>query len=161
MTAPKAVEIFEYEIQQFQNEDFKAFVHNALVDSPKSFYEDEKVVQHTKKTFFLVDEMLKADEVQGTIRDTILAGTLLSDIAINEMPNHMKNLHPFAGRVYLDKAKKDIQINLFEGVCRIIEAHEGDQTPSTVLKPKPGTPEHLVALANRIARLETIEIKTR
>ena len=159
MEQHKGVAKFENELKVIESEDIRAFAHNAIVASPPSFWKDKELVAYTKKVFKVVKELLDHDKVKPPIRDVILTGVLLSDVALNELSDRFKHLHPLAAAKILEPVSKDIHKALWEGITRIIEAHEGENTPSKLLEPKPGTPEHLVSLAHRLVKNQTIEVK--
>jgi hypothetical protein len=159
MEQHKGVATFENELKAIEFEDIRAFTHNAIVASPPSFWKDKELVTYTKKVFKVVKELLEHDKVKSPIKDVILAGVLLSDIAYNELSDQFKHLHPIAAGKLLEPVSKDVNKALLEGILRIIEAHEGDQTPSKLLEPKPGTPEHLVSIAHRLVKNQAIHVE--
>ncbi|MBR2245627.1 hypothetical protein [Oceanobacillus profundus] len=151
-------DIFKKEIEELENMDFQVFVSNAIQIAPESFKSDESLIEYTRKVFRVVDEMLAIDRITGYVRDAILAGVLLSDLAVNEDPKY-SSIHPLLVRPLIEDFKGDLAVQLWEATLNIVEAHEGSKTPIDKLAPKPGTPEHLVALANQIVRSESIEVK--
>jgi hypothetical protein len=158
MEQHQGVAKFEQELKVIESEDIRAFAHNAIVASPPSFWKDKELVEYTKKVFKVVKELLDHDKVKPPIRDVILAGVLVSDMALNELSDRFKHLHPLAVAKVLEPVSKDLHQALWEGIIRIAEAHEGENTPSKLLEPKPGTPEHLVSLAHRLVRTNTVEV---
>lgn len=150
-------ELFKEEIQRLENVDFKTFAQNALKAAPASFKEDKELIDYTRKVFRVTEELLNADDVKGHVRDVILTGVLLCDLAKNEDPK-LESVHPFMVRALLEDVKEDLVSQLFEGVMKIVEAHEGAKTPIPTLQPKPGSAEHLVALAHVIVRSDSITI---
>jgi hypothetical protein len=155
----EGVEKFQGEINRIQNEDVKVFINNAIVDAPESFWEDQQLVDYTKRVFKVVEGMLDADNVEGMVRDIILTGVLLSDVSLNELSGDVKVLHPMMAKTHLKPAAGDLNPQLFDGICRIIEGHEGSDSPSKALEPKPGSPEHLVMIAHRLVQLDCVTIK--
>jgi hypothetical protein len=150
---------FKEEMDLITNDDIKAFVNNAIVTGPESFWQNDTTVKIAKKAVAIVDLFMQNDNLaNGVIRDMILAGTILSDIALNELSDKVKILHPFAASIYLNPLKKDIHGNSYQGALRIIETHEGNQTPSVIVRVQPGTPEYLVAQAYTLAKSDVITI---
>lgn len=149
--------LFEEEIKRLESMDIQTFVQNAMQAAPDSFKEDEELIKYTKKVFCITELLLDHDQVSGQIRDVILTGALLSDIARNEEEKY-KDIHPLLVRPLLKDVKNDLVQPLWEGVIRIVESHEGANTPIEAIVPKPGSPEHLVSLANVIARSERVSI---
>lgn len=152
------MKLFKEELEKIDSVDIRTFAHNALVAAPESFKRDEELITYTKKVFKVTEELLDADRVEGNVRDVILVGVLLSDIAKN-VDERFEESHPFLVRPLLKDVKDDLVPQLFEGIMRIVESHEGAHTPIKALEPKPGSAEHLVALANVIVRSESIDVK--
>lgn len=149
---------FEKEIERLSGAaDVQAFVNNAIIASPESFWINEITVSYTRKVFYMVEHLLKKDKVPSPIREVILAGVLLSDIAINELKEDEKEIHPILALRYLNKVKADLNEALFEAIAKIILTHEGDVLIKE-LTPKPGGPEHLVALAHRVVQADFVNI---
>lgn len=151
------MELFKEELERLNELDIKIFTENALKCAPDSFKEDKNAILHTKKVFRIVEELLNSDEVKGQVRDVILAGVLLSDLAVNE-ERVFTGTHPFLVRPLLKDIQDDLIPQLYEGIMRIVEKHEGKDTLITDIHPKPGSPEHLVAIANVIARSDSIQV---
>lgn len=155
-----AVDIFVKELEEIKQEDVKVFAHNALVSAPTSFISEQNT-DHTKKVFYVVKSLIEMDGVTGPIRDVILTGALLSDIADQYLSEELNELHPVVAKTLLKPLADDLHAGLFEGIIRIVESHEGQNTPSKLLEPKPGSPEHLVAMAHRLVRNESIHIEVK
>lgn len=153
------VKKFEKEIERLNGAaDVQAFVNNAIVSAPKSFYTNDEVVKYTRKVFYVTEHLLEKDNVPSPIKEVILAGVLLSDIAVNVVDEDEKDFHPILALRYLNRVKKDINEALFEAISKIVLSHEGESQIKE-LAPKPGGPEHLVALANRIVKADFVDIK--
>src|SRR5699024_1527822 len=143
------------EIKRLENVDMINFAKNVELAAPESFKNNEEAIKHTRKVFRITEELLDSDKVEGQIRDIILIGVLVSDLAIGEVP---ETAHPYMIQSILEDLKDDLHQALWDGIMRIAESHEGTNTTIKQLQPKPGTPEHLVALANVLARSENIQV---
>jgi|SRR5579875_2275086 len=154
----KAVLTFRNEIESIESLDIKTFVQNALNLTKPSFYEDEEVVNHTKKVFKIVKEFLDTEGTKGALRDLMLVAVLLSDIALNELPENLKHLHPLVAKDYFKEIQSDLQKPVIEGIIDIIESHEGSNAPTKALDPRPGQPGFIIALANKIARFDFVDV---
>jgi hypothetical protein len=154
----EAVLVFREEIEEIVSEDLKVFLQNALSLTKESFYKNKETVTHTKNVFKIVNQLLKEEGTQGMLRDIILTAVVLSDIALNELPDDLKHLHPVAAETILRELKNDLAKPVYDGLLNIIEGHEGEKSPSASLEPKPGQPGFIVALANKIARFDFVTI---
>lgn len=152
----KVTEIFKTELAELvAAADVQAFAKKALELSPSSFWNHEESVLHTKKVFAIVKGMLDQDKVNAPIREVFLAGTLLSDICVNE--EVVKDTHNLLAIIELEKLKEDINPSFFSAIIKIINSHEGIvQIQGT--EPKAGGPDHLVATANTIARIPSLTL---
>jgi hypothetical protein len=149
-------------LDEIKGEDIKMFVMNCLNAASDNFKNDEKICEHVKKTCKLLNQMLAMENPNGekaiATKDLIMTSVILSDITINDLPKELKYLHPLTVRNFLDKFKGDMNSGLVEVLLMTIEGHEGVNSPSKLIAPKPGTIEYTVALAHQISRLECVEI---
>ncbi|CDQ41772.1 hypothetical protein [Virgibacillus salexigens] len=149
--------LFETEINKMESLDIKTFAENAMVAAPASFKEDEDLINYTRKVFVVAEELLENNKIDGNLKDIILTGVLLSDIAYNEDEKY-RSIHPFLVRPLLNDVKNDLVPNVYEAILKIVERHEGVNTPIAQLHPQAGSLEHLVAIANVIVRSKNIQI---
>ena len=152
----EAILTFQDQIKELSDAaDIQEFTKVVLRKAPASYWMDKDAVEHTKKVFLIVQGMMEADQVKSPIKEVVLAGVLLSDICINE--DEDKETHNLQAICKLNKFKNDIHPNYYVAIINIINAHEGEiQIRGT--EPKPGGPEHLVAMANSIARISGVTI---
>jgi hypothetical protein len=149
-------------LDEIKGEDIKMFVKNCLNAATDNFKKDEKICQHVRKTCKLLNEMLAMESPNGekatTTKDLIITSVILSDITINDLPKELKHLHPLTVKSFIEQFRGDMNSGLIEVLVQTIEGHEGANSPSKLLVPRPGTIEFTVALAHQISRLECVEI---
>jgi hypothetical protein len=155
----EAVMLFRSELESIEIEDLKVFAQNALSLTSDSFYKDASTVAHTKKTFKIVKALLEQEGTKGALKDVMLVATLLQDICENDLPDNLKHLHPLCVKEFLKDIEDNVQKPVFDGIINIIEGHEAEKSPSTQLDARPGTPGFIIALANKIARMDFITVE--
>ncbi|SFJ65434.1 hypothetical protein SAMN02799624_05398 [Paenibacillus sp. UNC496MF] len=155
-----AVVTFRSELEKIESPDVRTFTQNVLSATSDSFYNDEQVVTHTKQVFKVLAAFLDKDFTKGMLRDIMLASVLLSDICLNSLEDELKYLHPIVVKEFISQVdmETDLPQPVMEGLIAMIESHEWEQSPSKALEPKPGTPNFLTALANRIVRFDFVAI---
>ncbi|ACK98775.1 hypothetical protein CN498_21680 [Bacillus thuringiensis] len=157
---PKALDYFKKELEQIKDANLQTFFYNSLAIAPKSFHNDEGLMEYTKKAFYILYGFLNQRQIIGTVREALLGTTLLCDIMFNEFEDEMKKLHPVAVRTYLENhgMNKEIQQGLWENIMRAIEAHHGNKGASPSLDAKPGTAEYELAQAFIVAHMPYVNI---
>jgi hypothetical protein len=155
----QAVMAFRDELNKIESEDVKVFVVKALELASSAFSEDESVITHVKKVYRIVDSLLDKEGTRGMLRDMMLGAVLLCDLTVNDAPEPLQYLHPVTVDHLLQDIKNDIHKGMYDGFLSMIEGHEGNDSPSAQLDPKAGTPQYVIALANKIARFDFVTIE--
>jgi hypothetical protein len=156
-----AVLVFRNELEQIESPDVRTFTQNVLSETSETFHSNDETVMHVKKTFKILAAFLEKDHTKGMLRDIMLASVLLQDICVNSLEDKLKYLHPLVAIDFVKQAgmQNDLPAPVMDGLFAMIESHEWDESPSKTLEPKPGTPNFLVALANRVARFDFITVE--
>lgn len=154
-----AVILFRGELESLETEELSNFAHNALSLAKPAFYEDEDVITHTKKVFRVCKQLLKDAGTTGAFRDGMLIAVLLQDIAKSELSYDMDALHPVAVKPFIESIRGGLNKQIFDAIISMIEGHEAEHSPAAALEPKGGTPGYLIALANKIARMDFVTIE--
>ncbi len=149
---------FRRELDMIKDENFKVFARNALMKAKPSFTDDDELITYTRKVFKVLNELLSMRGVNGAVKDAMLIAVLLSDLCLNEMPEGLEDLHPMAVRGFLKVVAEYVQASVFDSIMRAVESHEGENSPSDLLKPRPGTAEYEIAHAHAIVKMECITV---
>ncbi|QHW35850.1 hypothetical protein GZH47_33710 (plasmid) [Paenibacillus rhizovicinus] len=150
--------IFRPELELIISADIKVLAENVIGNAQPSFYQDEQLVNYTKKVFKIVNMLLAKEGTGGPFRDMILCAILFQDIALNSLPEDMKYLHPITAATVVRQFGDGLNSQMVDALVQMIEGHEGPKSPSKSLEPKMGQPGFIVGLANQLVRFDFIEV---
>lgn len=155
----EAALIFRNELESMETEEIRNFASNALGLAGEEFAANEADIIHTKKVFRVCDQLLKDTGTAGAFRDGMLTAVLIMDIAKHKMPEGFDKLHPVAIGPMLESVKSCINPEIYKGILSMAEGHEAEHSPTLAMEPKPGSPAYLIALANKIVRMDFVNIE--
>lgn len=157
---PKAILYFEKELNEIKDTELNAFFVNALSVAPSDFHTDKELLHLVKKAYMIMDSLLTQNNVAGQVKEAMLGTVLIAKILEHEFRAPFKHLGAIAVRAFLaDKKINNLPTGLWENIMRAVEAHEGPNSASILLEPRPGTAEHQVYMAYRIAKMDFLQLK--
>lgn len=163
MKKPKAVLFFAEELNQIRTVELNAFFTNVLGSAPGSFQIDKELMTLVKKAHKILSYTLDQQNVDGQVKEAMLGSVLIARILKNEFRAPYENLYAIATRGFIKEKgfQKDLgHDGIWENIMRAVEGHIGADSPSILLEPRPGTAEHEIFNAYRIAEMDFLELKT-
>lgn len=149
---------FANEIDNIRNEEFKSLVICAYEHADQSFQEAYGLHDEIKRMYVLTEQFVDSQRLTGSLKDLVLTSVLLCDITLSSLPVDLEYLHPVTVRPFLKTLDVEINKQMLEALLNLIESHEGSESPSNMLEPKPGTPAHVLALLQVVKRLPCVSI---
>lgn len=146
------------QIEEIKTPEIKNFVVNALSMAPESFYQDQELLSHTKKTYAVLMGLLGEEAGAPGLADAFRAAVLLQDLCHNETGDQYRRIHPIMVRTLLQPIRKDLSGPIFDTILGMVEGHEADESPSPLLEPKPTNTAFLLAFANKFVRLSCVQV---
>lgn len=153
---PKALVVFEEEIESIKNVEIQAFVNNVLAIAPASYAADEKLIELVKKAYKIIKHMLTKNKVDENAIEMISSVVLIARILKNEFKDtNYPMIYTMATREFIKKHNEDsvLPTNVFENLMHAIECNEGQEGISVSIHPKNGTVEAEVSNAFIMAEL--------
>lgn len=151
---------FAKEIDAIRTEEFKALIVCAYENASDAFHEADFLHDEIKEMYQFTAQFIDTQGLTGGLRDLVLTAVLLSDITLLNLPADLTYLHPITVKPYLYTLEVSINKQMLDAVISIIESHEGGNSPSSLLEPKPGTPGHILAILQLAKRLPCVSICT-
>lgn len=157
---PKAVLFFQKELNDIKNTELNAFFTNVLASAPVEFQKDKELLSLVKKAHHIMSAFLEEQNVMGEVKDAMTGTVLIAKILHHQFRAPFQHLGALGVNAFLKEKKlnKDIPVGLWQNIMRAVEAHEGPQSASVLLEPRPGTAEYEVYMAFRVAKLSFLNL---